>query len=155
MIQNAVKYFPRQIQTSSVLLQNRYNTDALLIVAKSKRTDTVERPLTGMTERRMPEIVPEADRFGQVFVEKKRSRNGTGDLRNFERVRKTGTEVIVGRTKENLRFMFQTAESAAMNDPIAIALILGANGTGLDLFQPAFRFFTFLGVFAQKVAFIQ
>ncbi len=82
----------------------------------------VQHALAGVAERRVPEIVPERDRFGQLLVEPQDLRDAARDLRDLERVRQPGAVVIAGRREEHLRLVLEPAEGLAVNDPIAIAL---------------------------------
>ena len=54
----------------------------------------IERILTGMAERRVPEVVGQAQGFGEVLVEAERPGDGPADLRDFEAVGQTDTVVI-------------------------------------------------------------
>src|SRR5262249_46798711 len=47
----------------------------------------VERVLARVAERRVAEIVREADRLDEILVERQRARDGPRDLRDLERVR--------------------------------------------------------------------
>ena len=56
-----------------------------------------KRPLTGVAERRVSEVVRQRDRFGKVFVQIQRPRDAARDLRNFQRVGETGRKVVAAR----------------------------------------------------------
>ena len=62
----------------------------------------VERILAGVAEGRVAEVVREADRFGQVFVEAQGARDGARDLRHFERMREPGAEQVALVIDEHL-----------------------------------------------------
>ena len=78
--------------------------------------------LTGMTKRRVPEIVSERNRLGEFFVQAQHLRDGARDLRDLERVCEAGAIVIAGRREEHLRLVLQPPERLAVNDAVAIAL---------------------------------
>ena len=59
MISNSVNNLLRQIQSLSSFFYAFYNTNTLLIMLEPKRTDLVERPLSGMTKRGMPKVMSE------------------------------------------------------------------------------------------------
>ena len=69
MIHHPISDFFRQVQPLSVLLQNFYNTDTLYVMLKSLRTYLIQNRFTGMTKRCMPQIVPQGNRFRQIFIE--------------------------------------------------------------------------------------
>jgi hypothetical protein len=75
-----------------------------------------------MAERRMPEIVREAECFREVFVEAESPRHCPPDLRDFDAVREADAEMIAVGGDEHLRLVPQAAEGDRMNDPVAIAL---------------------------------
>ena len=65
---NSVNNLLRQIQSLSSFFYAFYNTNTLLIMLEPKRTDLVERPLSGMTKRGMPKVMSETDGFCQIFI---------------------------------------------------------------------------------------
>ena len=73
-----------------------------------------------MPERRMPQIVAERNRFGQILIERQSTCNGAGNLGNLEGMRQTGTIMIALRGKKNLRLMLEAPEGFAVQDPVAI-----------------------------------
>ena len=54
----------------------------------------VERTLAGVTKGRVPDIVYQRKRLGQVGVQLQRIRKGARDLRNFHRVRQARAEMV-------------------------------------------------------------
>src|SRR5450759_788754 len=64
MSTDAVQDFKCKIQSPPRLFQQSDDADTLLVVPISFTQQVVERPLTGVTERSMPEIVRECDSFG-------------------------------------------------------------------------------------------
>ena len=80
----------------------------------------VERFFAGVAERRMADVVDQRQRFGEIDVEAERSGNGAGDLRDFEGVGEAVAEMIGIARGEDLRFGFEAAESARMDDAVAV-----------------------------------
>ena len=76
----------------------------------------------GMSEGRMPQVVRERNRLGQVFIQPERARDSAADRCHLDRVGQTRPQMIAGAVQENLRLVFQAAESAGMNDPGPVAL---------------------------------
>ena len=84
----------------------------------------VEFLFAGVAEGRMPDVVHERERFGKIAIDVQRAGNGAGDLRHFESVREPVAEMIGKTHGENLRFGFQPAERARMNDAIAVTRVV-------------------------------
>ena len=80
----------------------------------------IERPLAGMAERGMPDVMGQRQRFGEVLVEPKLAGQRTGDLRDFQGMGQPGAVMIALMEHENLRFVLQAPERGGMNDPVAI-----------------------------------
>ena len=75
-----------------------------------------------MAERRMANIVCEANRLGQRFVQREVSRNRSPDLGHLESVGQTGDVVIALWIDEYLGFVFQSAKRFGMQNTISVAL---------------------------------
>ena len=86
----------------------------------------VERLFTRMAERRMADIVREAQRLGQILVQPQRTRDHASDLRHLQAVGQAGAIVIARRSNEHLRLAAQAAKGDRVDDPVAIALERGA-----------------------------
>jgi len=81
----------------------------------------VQHFFSGMAEGRMADVVSEGENFGKLGIETESGGDGAGDLRNFERVRQAIAEVIGVANGEDLGFGFEAAESAGVDDAVAIA----------------------------------
>ena len=93
MIQNPVANFKSQVESFAVFkLFNDAKT--LLIVFKAAGNDSVQDTFAGMTERRMPEVVPHGYGFGQILIEQKSAGNRSGDLSNLQCVRKPRSVMV-------------------------------------------------------------
>ena len=79
--------------------------------------------LAEVTERRVPEIVGERQRFDEVLVQAERARDGPPDLAHLDRVRQPRAVVIALVIDEHLRLVFEAAKRARVDDPVAIPLI--------------------------------
>ena len=64
----------------------------------------------------------ERERFGEIDVEAKRSRDRARDLRDFDGMRQPIAEVVGVAARENLRFCFEAAKGTGVNNAVAIAL---------------------------------
>ena len=105
-----------------VVLEDVDDAEALLVVLEAARDQRLQDALAGVAERRVPEIVSERDRLGQLFVQPQHLRDAAGDLRHLERVREPGPVVIPLRREEDLRLVLQPAERLAVDHPVAVAL---------------------------------
>jgi hypothetical protein len=86
---------------------------------------------------RVADVVRERENFRQVFVEAEHTRDGAGDLRDFERVRETRAVVVALVRDEDLRLLLEAPKGVGMDDPVAVALELGAGSArGLEM-QPS------------------
>ena len=119
---DAVAHFPRQVQPRAVVLEDVDDAKALLVVIEPAGHELVEDALAGVAERRVPEVVAERDRLGQLLVQPQHLGDAARDLRDLERVRQPRAVVIAGRREEHLRLVLQPAERLAVDDAIAIAL---------------------------------
>ena len=86
------------------------------------RSDLVERLLAGVAERRMAEVVAEADRLGEILVQPQRARDAARDAGGLERVREPRAEVVALGVDEDLRLVPQPAERLRVDDAVAVAL---------------------------------
>ena len=68
VIHDPIADFPGKVQPVSVLLQYFHNPDALLIVCKTTRMYLIQCSLSCMSKRRMSQIMPQSDRFHQIFI---------------------------------------------------------------------------------------
>ena len=116
-----------QVQARAIFFQHFDNAAALFVVAKRVPLRVRDCGLAGVAERRVPEVVPQADRFDQIFVQAQCARDGAGDLRHLQRVREPRAIVIAKRRDKDLRFMFQPAKRLGVQDAVAVALKAGAH----------------------------
>jgi len=82
----------------------------------------VELGFARVRERRMPDIVRERQRFGQILVQTEHPGDRAGDLRHLDRVRQAVAEVIRDAGSKYLRLIFETPERARVYDPVSVPL---------------------------------
>src|SRR4051812_34908110 len=68
----------------------------------------------------------ECNRFREVLIQSQRPRNVPGDADDFDGVRQSCPQMIATAIEENLRLVFEPAESARVDDAVAVALIVRA-----------------------------
>src|ERR1017187_6187851 len=70
----------------------------------------------------MADVVGQRQSLGQILVERQDGGHRAGDLRHFDGVCQTVSEMVAEAGREYLCFGFQPAEGARMHDAVAIAL---------------------------------
>jgi hypothetical protein len=66
------------------------------------RERTLQRILACMAERRMPDVMRQRQRLGQILVEPERARDRPRDLRDFQAVRQANAKVVPVRSRRKL-----------------------------------------------------
>ena len=124
VVQDPVANLPGQVQPLPLLLQHLHNTDTLLIMREPLAAEPVEHRLPRMTKRRMPQIVAKRNCLGQFLIQPQRDCKRLCNLVDLKRVRQARAVMVALRRQKNLRFLFQTPERFAVQNTVAIALIL-------------------------------
>ena len=70
----------------------------------------------------MADVMHQGEGFDQAFIQLERGGDGARNLRHLNGVGEPGAEMIGEALGEYLRLVLQAAESASMNDAVAIAL---------------------------------
>ena len=94
-----------------------------------------------VSEGRMPDVMRQRQRLGQVFVQAQRRRDGTRDLRHLNRMRQTIAEMVGKAAREDLRLIFQPAKCPRVHHAVAIALKIVAVGMRMFGIAPPARAF--------------
>ena len=82
----------------------------------------VERPLAGVTERGVAEVVGEGQSLGEVLVETELASNSARDLRHLEAVGEPRAVVVALVKDEDLGLVHEAAEGGRVQDAVAVAL---------------------------------
>ena len=126
MVEDPVAHLLGEVQPAPVALEVLDDAQRVLVVpeaaAEALAQDAVERRLARVAERRMPEVVAEPDRLGQILVQAQRPRDAARDPGRLERVGHPGAEVVAVRVDEDLRLVPEPAERLRVDDPVAVAL---------------------------------
>ena len=98
-----------------------------MLVMQESRTEPlckapIERLLADVTERRVTEVVTEADRLDQVLVEPQGAGHGAGDLADLERMGQPRPVVVAARGHEHLGLVLEATKRLGVDDSVAIAL---------------------------------
>ena len=141
--QDAVADRLGEVQSPAVTLEHLDHPQRMLVVAEpapeAGLERAVQRLLPRVPERRVPEVVAEADRLGQVLVQPQGPRDGAGDAAGLDRVREAGAVVIALGGDEDLRLVLQAPKALRVRDPVAIALERGAKPAGRLVLCPLGR----------------
>ena len=122
MVPDTVTHFICQIQSLTVLFQNIHGTDTLLCVLESKRTDSVQSPLSRMSERCMSQIMPQCNCLHQILVQLQSLCYGSGCLGYLQCMRQSGPIVVSLRCQKHLCFILQSAECLTVDDTVSVPL---------------------------------
>src|SRR5450631_3498155 len=111
-----------------MLFEFVHHTQRLHVVLEAAKIHHafVERILARVPERRVPQVVSQANGFRQHFVQTQCARDGACNLSHLERMREPGPKQVSLMIDEHLGFVDQPAKYRGMHDSIAVALIFGA-----------------------------
>lgn len=118
------------VELGIALLELGEDAEGLQIVVEPApgRERGIERPLAGMAEGAVAEVVGERHGFGEILVDRERAGERAGDLRHLEAVGEAGAVMIAFEIGEHLRLVLEAAEGRRMHDAVAIALPAAAVG---------------------------
>src|SRR4051794_16165708 len=126
VFENSVTHLQGEVEPASFALETFDDAEGMLVVAETTRPtfaqQLIERVLACMPERRMAEVVAEADRLDEILIESQGARDPACDPRRLESVRQPRAEVVSFGVDENLRLVAEAAERLRMDDPVAVAL---------------------------------
>ncbi len=128
MLGNAFAHFEGQVQAGEAgvalleFFDDAQGVNIVIEVGAEAGHLAVEFLLAGMGEGRMADVVRQRQGFGEIFVETQDRGHGAGNLGNLDGVGEAVAEMVGKAGREDLRLGFQPAESAGMNDAVAIAL---------------------------------
>src|SRR4051812_8669254 len=126
VLDDALQGFPGQIEAVEIRIapfQLGDDAQRLRIVVEAAvfPEASIERPLTGMPERRMAEVMRQRQGLAQILVEPQRPRQSARNLRHLEGMRQAGAIMVAFMEDEYLGLVLQPAEGGGMDDAIAIA----------------------------------
>ena len=134
MFDDAFAHFEGEIQAGKIeialleLLDDAQRVQIVIEALAVLAHALVELLFAGVAEGRMADVVDQRQRLGKIRIQTQRAGNGASDLRDFQSVRQAIAKMIGKAGGENLRLRFQPAESARMDDAVAVARVVVAVG---------------------------
>ena len=128
MFDDPLADFEAQVQSGKprvALLEALHDPQRVQIVVEALAEAlhfAVQRLLAGMGERRMPDIVRQRQRLGQILVQLQDVGQRARDLRDFDGVGQAVAEMVGQPGREDLGLGLQPAEGTGMNHAVAVAL---------------------------------
>ncbi len=137
MFEHAFAGFKGEVQAVKVgvaLFQPIDHAQALQVVLETAPVvhAFVQSISSSVAKRRVAQVVCQADGFDQVFISPRVRPTLAAHLRHFQRVRQARAKQVALMVYEHLGFIDQAAESAAVHDAVAVALVVVAGGWALQ-----------------------
>ena len=132
MLDDAFAHLEREIEAGKIqiapleLFDDAQRVQIVIEAVAEGLQQFVEPPLPGMPKRRMPDVVHQRQRLGQIRVEVQRPGHGAGHLRHFDGMRQPVAEMIGIARGEDLRLRFEAPERPRMNHAIAVPRVVVA-----------------------------
>ena len=139
VVQNAHARLIAEVQPLTVPLEHVDDAQALLVMLESAGVDQVQRPLAGVAEGRMPQVVPQTDRLAEILVQAQRPRDRARKTRDLQRMGQPRAVVVALGLQKDLGLVFQAPEGLGMGDAVDVALKAGADGALLLGMLPPLR----------------
>jgi hypothetical protein len=120
------------------VLDNTQRVDIVVEAPPMTLQAAVQRPLTGVSKRRMADVVNQRQRLRQIFVQAKRGSDSPGDLRNLHGVGQAAAKMVGRAAGEYLRLPRKAPEGTGLHNALAITLegrTRGTKGRGIDAGQ--------------------
>ena len=114
-----------------VFFQQVYHSQGLFIMSEAMVVEFIQNLLPHVPEGGMPQVVSQADGLGQVFIESEGAGYSPAYLGNLQGMSEAGYIVVTQWSDKNLRLMFKTAKSLAVDNAIPVTLKSGTYRTGL------------------------
>src|SRR5437773_12413192 len=125
MLDDAFAYFKSEVKSTELeipmfeLLDDAQRVKIVIECGAICLHKPVPLAFTGMTERRMANVVNQSESLGKFGVEAESGGYGSRDLRDFARVREAIAEMIRLTGRENMCFARKPAKSTRVNDAVA------------------------------------
>lgn len=134
VLDDALANFEGEIQARKIqvrALKSFDDAQGLEIVIEARAVNAhqlVEFVLAGMAEGRMADIVNERESLGELRIEAEGGGHRASDLRDFESMGEPIAKMIGVANGKDLRLGFEAAESARVDDAVAVSRVDAAVG---------------------------
>ena len=91
-------------------------------MSEAFRADPVQGPLSGMSERRMSQIVSQSSSLDQVLIQAQGLGNGPGVLGDLQRMSHPGPVMVPVRIQKDLGLVLEPAEGLAVQNTVPVPL---------------------------------
>jgi hypothetical protein len=124
---HAIDHLARQIEPRKIriaVFEELHDPQALAVVLEISVAGHHLRQgeFAGVAERAVSQIVGQAHRFDQVFVQTEDPADGPRDLGDLQRMGKPGTVMVPFVVDEDLGFILKPAERRRVKDAVAVSL---------------------------------
>src|SRR5580704_12626565 len=145
MLDDPLAHLKRQVQSRMIgipLLKLLHDPQRVQVVIEAPAVplhQLIQLPLSRVTERWMPDVMHQRQRFDQLRVQPERGSDCACNLRYLECVSQPVAKMIRETRGENLRFRFQPAKRARVYDAIAVPRIFASISMRCIRIAPASR----------------
>ena len=131
VLDDALPHLPRQVEPGKAgvpFLEQLQDAQGLPVVLEAPVVlhQLVHHPLAGVAEGRVPEVVAEDQALGELFVEPEGAGRAPADLRPLQAMGQARPVVVALVVHEDLGLVLEPAERRAVDDPVPVALVAGA-----------------------------
>ena len=125
VLDDAFERLPGQVEPVEIgiaVFQRGHDPQRLgiMVEAAMRLQAGIQRPLAGVAERRVAEVMGQRQRLGEVLVEPELARQRAGDLGHFQGMRQAGAVMIALVEHEHLGLVLEPAKGGGMDHPVAI-----------------------------------
>ena len=116
-----------QVQPPAIVFQPVDDPQGLLIMPERPPQDLRQRDLPGVAKGRMPQVVAQGRRLGQVLIQLQAPGDAAGDAADLQGVGHPGAVVVALRLQKHLGLVHQAAECLTVGNAVHIPLVAGAH----------------------------
>src|SRR5215813_13950907 len=132
MLDDPLANLKRQIQSRKIqialfeLLDDSQRLQVVIECPSLSPHQFIELSLSGMSKRRVSDVVNQRQRLDQLAVQPERAGNGPRDLPHLQRMGQPVPKMIRKARREHLGLRFQAAKRPGVNDAVAVPRVLAS-----------------------------
>ena len=127
VVENAHPGLIAEVQPPPALFQPVHHPQTLRIVVEAAGHQFPQRPLPGVAEGGVPQVVPQADGLAQVLVQPQGPGDGPRQPRHLQGVGQPGAVVVPLRLQKHLGLVLEPPEGLGMGDAVHVPLKAAAD----------------------------